>query len=78
MPGWHYAGFWVRFLAFLLDGIVLGILTAALLPFSGPQFTTGPGLQRFTVHATRERARAPSSGSSTSSASGPGAGRPSG
>ncbi|MGZ8562794.1 MAG: RDD family protein [Candidatus Limnocylindria bacterium] len=50
MAGWHYAGFWVRFLAFFLDGIVLGVLSAALLPFSGPQFTmTG---STFTVHAT--------------------------
>jgi uncharacterized RDD family membrane protein YckC len=36
MPGWHYAGFWVRFLAFLIDGILLGIVTS---PFA-PQFTT--------------------------------------
>lgn len=44
MPGWHYAGFWVRFLAFILDGIVLGILSAALTPFSGPQVeVTGSG-----------------------------------
>jgi uncharacterized RDD family membrane protein YckC len=50
MPGWHYAGFWVRFLAFVLDGIVLGIISAALLPLSGPQFTvTGNEVQ---VHAT--------------------------
>jgi uncharacterized RDD family membrane protein YckC len=39
MPGWHYAGFWVRFLALLLDGIVLGLLTAALSPLAGPQVT---------------------------------------
>jgi uncharacterized RDD family membrane protein YckC len=39
MPGWHYAGFWVRFLAILIDGILLGILTSVLAPFSGPQFT---------------------------------------
>lgn len=36
MPGWHYAGFWVRFLAFLIDGILLAIVTA---PFA-PQVTT--------------------------------------
>lgn len=42
MAGWHYAGFWVRFLAFLIDGILLGIVTA---PFA-PQFTsTGTTLQ---------------------------------
>ena len=49
MAGYHYAGFWVRFLAFLLDGIVLGVLSAALLPFSGPQFTmTGTSIS---IHA---------------------------
>jgi uncharacterized RDD family membrane protein YckC len=31
MPGWHYAGFWVRFLAFLIDAIALGLLTSALI-----------------------------------------------
>jgi uncharacterized RDD family membrane protein YckC len=40
MPGWHYAGFWVRFLAFIIDGIVIGLLTAALIPFTGAQITT--------------------------------------
>jgi uncharacterized RDD family membrane protein YckC len=46
MPGWHYAGFWVRFLAILIDAIVLAVLSAALLPFSGPQFTmTGNQLE---------------------------------
>lgn len=39
MPGWHYAGFWARFLALLLDAILLGIVTAALAPVWGPQFT---------------------------------------
>jgi uncharacterized RDD family membrane protein YckC len=39
MPGWHYAGFWVRFLAILLDAILLGIVTAALAPVWGPQVT---------------------------------------
>jgi uncharacterized RDD family membrane protein YckC len=49
MPGWHYAGFWVRFLAILIDGILLGILTSVLAPFSGPQFTmTG---NQIAVHA---------------------------
>ena len=46
MAGYHYAGFWVRFLALILDAIVLGVLSAALLPFSGPQFTmTGNQLE---------------------------------
>jgi uncharacterized RDD family membrane protein YckC len=44
MPGWHYAGFWVRFLAFIIDGIVLAVISAALTPIWGPQVTvTGAG-----------------------------------
>jgi uncharacterized RDD family membrane protein YckC len=44
MPGWHYAGFWVRFLAFLIDGILLGIVSAAFTPVWGDQITvTGSG-----------------------------------
>jgi uncharacterized RDD family membrane protein YckC len=50
MPGWHYAGFWVRFLAFVLDAIVLGVISTALSPFAGPQFTFTEG--RMAVHAT--------------------------
>lgn len=58
MPGWHYAGFWVRFLAFLIDGIVLGLIATALAPFFGPQFTftgTGTGVgagTTFEINAT--------------------------
>jgi uncharacterized RDD family membrane protein YckC len=54
MAGWHYAGFWVRFLAFVLDAIVLGVLSAALAPITGPQFeVTGTGAaSNITVHAT--------------------------
>ncbi|MGZ6256793.1 MAG: RDD family protein [Candidatus Limnocylindria bacterium] len=49
MPGWHYAGFWVRFLAFLIDGILLGIISSAFTPVWGPQFTmTG---NQVAVHA---------------------------
>jgi uncharacterized RDD family membrane protein YckC len=33
--GLVYAGFWVRVLAFIIDGIALGILTAALAPLFG-------------------------------------------
>ena len=41
MAGWHYAGFWVRFLAIVLDAIVLAIVSAALIPLTGSQmFTT--------------------------------------
>ena len=44
MPGWHYAGFWVRFLAIVIDAILLGVVTAALAPVWGPQVTvTGTG-----------------------------------
>jgi uncharacterized RDD family membrane protein YckC len=39
MPGWHYAGFWVRFLALILDAIVLTVISTALLPLTGAQFT---------------------------------------
>jgi uncharacterized RDD family membrane protein YckC len=54
MPGWHYAGFWVRFLAFVLDGILLGVITSALAPVWGPQVTvTGTGAEtQFAVNAT--------------------------
>ena len=31
-PGLRYGGFWVRLVAFILDAIVLGVLTAALAP----------------------------------------------
>jgi len=44
MAGYRYAGFWVRFLAILLDAILLGVITAALAPIWGPQITvTGTG-----------------------------------
>ncbi|MEK6192009.1 MAG: RDD family protein [Chloroflexota bacterium] len=33
--GLRYAGFWVRFVAFILDAIVLAVLTAALAPLIG-------------------------------------------
>ena len=54
MAGWHYAGFWVRLLALILDFIVLAVLSAALTPFTGPQYTmTGTGsAANFTVHYT--------------------------
>lgn len=46
MPGYHYAGFWVRFLALLLDAVLLGIFTAVLTPVWGPQVTvTGTTFQ---------------------------------
>ena len=35
MPGWHYAGFWIRVVAFILDGIVVAVLTAAIAPLVG-------------------------------------------
>ena len=33
--GLRYAGFWVRVVAFILDAIVLGVITAALAPLIG-------------------------------------------
>jgi uncharacterized RDD family membrane protein YckC len=33
-PGLRYGGFWVRFLAFILDGIVIGVITSALAVFA--------------------------------------------
>jgi uncharacterized RDD family membrane protein YckC len=50
MAGVHYAGFWVRVLALLLDAIVLGVISAALTPIVGSQVTiTG---STFTVNYT--------------------------
>jgi uncharacterized RDD family membrane protein YckC len=49
MPGWHYAGFWVRFLAFLIDAILLGVVSAAFTPVWGPQVTTTGA--NFEIHA---------------------------
>jgi uncharacterized RDD family membrane protein YckC len=40
MPGWHYGGFWVRFLAIIIDAIVLGIVSAALIPLTGAEMIT--------------------------------------
>src|SRR5687767_10322938 len=33
--GLAYGGFWVRVLALILDALILGVLTSALLPFTG-------------------------------------------
>ncbi len=50
MAGVHYAGFWVRFLAIILDAIVLAIITTALAPVMGSQVTvTG---NTFTINYT--------------------------
>jgi uncharacterized RDD family membrane protein YckC len=34
-PGLAYAGFWIRLVAFIIDAVALGILSAALAPFFG-------------------------------------------
>jgi uncharacterized RDD family membrane protein YckC len=34
-PGLRYAGFWIRVVAFIIDGILLGIVTSALGPAVG-------------------------------------------
>jgi uncharacterized RDD family membrane protein YckC len=39
MAGFHYAGFWVRFLAILLDVVVLAVITGALASLWGPTVT---------------------------------------
>ena len=39
MAGYHYAGFWVRVLALLLDIVVLAVITGALTPLLGPAVT---------------------------------------
>src|SRR5215831_12740182 len=43
--GWHYGGFWIRFVARMIDGIILGITQAffALVLFGtfGAQFLPG-------------------------------------
>ncbi|HJT63991.1 MAG TPA: RDD family protein [Candidatus Limnocylindria bacterium] len=33
-PGLRYGGFWVRFIAIFLDGIVIGVITSALAVFA--------------------------------------------
>lgn len=40
MAGFQYAGFWVRFLAILIDALAIGLLSAALIPITGAQITT--------------------------------------
>ena len=35
VAGMRYAGFWIRFVAILIDAIALGLLSSALLPFVG-------------------------------------------
>ena len=55
IAGYHYAGFWVRFLAFVLDVIVIGLITTALTPFFGSQLTvTGSS---YTFNATANALR---------------------
>jgi uncharacterized RDD family membrane protein YckC len=46
VAGYHYAGFWVRFLALLIDGILLAVITAPFAPVWGSHFTaTSTNLQ---------------------------------
>lgn len=40
MAGYRYGGFWARFLAFLIDAIALGLITAAISPLFGPSVQT--------------------------------------
>jgi uncharacterized RDD family membrane protein YckC len=34
-PGFRYAGFWIRVVAFILDSIVVAVISAALAPLAG-------------------------------------------
>jgi uncharacterized RDD family membrane protein YckC len=43
--GVQYAGFWVRFVAFILDGIVLAVIAAALGPLAGTGTMVQTGTQ---------------------------------
>ena len=45
-----YGGFWVRVLAFILDGIVLGVLTSAVAPLTGTGAVVEAGAGRFEVN----------------------------
>jgi uncharacterized RDD family membrane protein YckC len=52
-PGLRYGGFWVRVVAFILDGIVLGVLTAALAPLvSGGNIVTTTSSGVVTINYT--------------------------
>jgi uncharacterized RDD family membrane protein YckC len=43
-PGYRYAGFWIRFAASLLDGLILGVPVAILgAAFGSSGFAFGPG-----------------------------------
>ena len=39
-PGIRYGGFWARFIAFLIDAIALGLISAAISPLFGPTVET--------------------------------------
>jgi uncharacterized RDD family membrane protein YckC len=40
MPGLRYAGFWVRLVAWIIDVLVLGVISAALSPLAGGAIVT--------------------------------------
>jgi uncharacterized RDD family membrane protein YckC len=44
-PGLHYAGFWIRLVAFILDAIVLAVIAAALGPLAGTGAVVQTGTQ---------------------------------
>jgi uncharacterized RDD family membrane protein YckC len=52
--GLRYGGFWVRFLAIFLDGIVLAVITSALsvFAFGGTMFVSTTEAGAFTVNYT--------------------------
>lgn len=43
MPGYRYGGFWVRVIAFLIDGIALSLITVVISPIFGPSVETVGG-----------------------------------
>lgn len=48
--GVEYAGFWVRVVAWILDAIVLGVITAALVPIAGGGSIVVTGPNQFEVN----------------------------
>src|SRR5439155_18619332 len=40
MPGLRYAGFWIRLVAWIIDAVILGVISAALSPLAGGTIVT--------------------------------------
>jgi uncharacterized RDD family membrane protein YckC len=50
--GLAYGGFWIRVVAFLIDGFILGLLTSALVPDAYEFTQTGPNYYELNYAAT--------------------------